>query len=231
MTKKKLVVLTGAGVSAESGLKTFRDGDGLWENHSVYDVATPEAWAKDPKLVLEFYAARWKQVTAAQPNACHDKLAALENHFEVHIITQNIDDLHERAGSTQILHLHGEITKVQSARNADLIYKLENSERYIALGDQNAEGHQLRPHVVWFGEPVPAMYEAMQIAQQADILVIIGTSLQVYPAASLYEYIDAAVPIYVLDPGAVALNTPNPLTIIRKTATAGIDELIAQLPS
>lgn len=227
MGNKKLVVLTGAGISAESGLKTFRDGDGLWENHSVYDVATPEAWNRDPKMVLEFYAARWEQVCGAQPNACHTGLAALENDFDIQIITQNIDDLHEKAGSTNILHLHGEITKVKSSQDPDLIYKLENSKRYISLGDVNEEGHQLRPHVVWFGEPVPAMVPAIEIAQQAEILLIIGTSLQVYPAASLYGYIPSGTPIVILDPVVMAnFESTNEITVVQKTAAEGIKEII-----
>jgi NAD-dependent deacetylase len=176
---KKLVVLTGAGISAESGLKTFRDSDGLWEGYNIEDVATPGAWRKDPKLVLEFYNYRRKNVREAAPNAAHLELAALEKHFDVIIVTQNIDDLHERAGSSKVVHLHGEIFKMRSERNEKLIYDIKDD---INLGDKADDGAQLRPHIVWFEEPVPMIERALSIVQEADFFVVIGTSLAVYPA-------------------------------------------------
>ena len=180
---KKLVVLTGAGMSAESGIRTFRDSDGLWEEYNVMDVCTPEAWQRDPELVNRFYNERRKQLYEAQPNAGHFGLAELEKDFDVQIITQNIDDLHERAGSTKVLHLHGELKKVRSSRNPNLIYDLDGWE--LKLGTKAEDGSILRPHIVWFGESVPNIEPAIELVQQADILVIIGTSLAVYPAASL----------------------------------------------
>jgi NAD-dependent deacetylase len=194
--KPKLVVLTGAGISAESGLQTFRDGDGLWENHRVEDVATPEAFQRNPALVLDFYNFRRANVINALPNKAHRGLAALEEDFEVHIITQNIDDLHERAGSTNIYHLHGEILKMRSSKNENLIYPI-NSD--IKLGDTAEDGAQLRPHIVWFGEPVPMIETVLPIVAQADIFVVIGTSLQVYPAAGLVHEVPYNKPIYILD--------------------------------
>jgi NAD-dependent deacetylase len=194
--KPKLVVLTGAGISAESGLQTFRDGDGLWENHRVEDVATPEAFQRNPALVLDFYNFRRANVINALPNKAHRGLAALEEDFEVHIITQNIDDLHERAGSTKIYHLHGEILKMRSSKNENLIYPI-NSD--IKLGDTAEDGAQLRPHIVWFGEPVPMIETVLPIVAQADIFVVIGTSLQVYPAAGLVHEVPYNKPIYILD--------------------------------
>jgi NAD-dependent deacetylase len=194
--KPKLVVLTGAGISAESGLQTFRDGDGLWENHRVEDVATPEAFQRNPALVLDFYNFRRANVINALPNKAHRGLAALEEDFEVHIITQNIDDLHERAGSTNIYHLHGEILKMRSSKNENLIYPI-NSD--IKLGDTAEDGAQLRPHIVWLGEPVPMIETVLPIVAQADIFVVIGTSLQVYPAAGLVHEVPYNKPIYILD--------------------------------
>ena len=183
---KKISILTGAGMSAESGLRTFRDSDGLWESHNVYDVATPEAWQRDPELVLNFYNERRRQVRKAKPNKAHLALAKLEKKYDVHIITQNIDDLHERGGSTQVLHLHGEINKVRSTVDSRLIYELDHWE--MKLGDKCEKGSQLRPHIVWFGEPVPMIEKAIPIVKTADIVIVIGTSLGVYPAAGLVYY-------------------------------------------
>ncbi|MBC6109281.1 NAD-dependent deacetylase [Pedobacter fastidiosus] len=194
----KLVVLTGAGISAESGLKTFRDSDGLWEGYNVYDVATPEAWERNPELVQEFYNERRRQVLAAKPNRAHEILAELEKYFEVEIITQNIDDLHERAGSTQVKHLHGVITKSQSDRKANLTYDIKGSE--LKMGELCELGSQLRPHVVWFGESVPMIEIAAEICREADLFVLIGTSLAVYPAAGLIDFIPSLVPKYIIDP-------------------------------
>ena len=195
--KKKLVVLTGAGISAESGVKTFRDSGGLWEGHNVMDVATPEGWHKNPALVLDFYNQRRKQLKEVQPNLGHQILAELENDFEVYIITQNVDDLHERAGSTKVLHLHGELKKVRSVNDETKIYDWEND---CNLGDLDEFGDQLRPHIVWFGEMVPEMDHAAKIASEANIFIVIGTSMQVYPAAGLIHYVPKNCEIYVIDP-------------------------------
>src|SRR5439155_1463058 len=180
--KKKLVVLTGAGISAESGLKTFRDSDGLWEGYEIEDVATPRAWKKNPQLVLEFYNCRRREVANAQPNAAHIGLAELQNDFDVHIITQNIDDLHERAGAKNVLHLHGEIFKMRCEKNKGCIYEIRGD---INFGDRSEKGFQLRPNIVWFEEPVPMIEEAINITRTAEIFVVVGTSLVVYPAAGL----------------------------------------------
>jgi NAD-dependent deacetylase len=226
LTKKKLVVLSGAGISAESGLKTFRDSDGLWEGYDVTEVATPRAWKKNPQLVLDFYNMRRRDVAAADPNAAHIGLAELEKDFEVTIITQNIDDLHERAGSTNVLHLHGEIFKMRSERDEQLIYEIRGD---INLGDKADDGHQLRPNIVWFEEPVPMIEEAIPVAYGADIFVVVGTSLAVYPAAGLINYISAFTPKYIVDKRIpVTNNFPN-LTTIEKPATEGIKELIRLL--
>lgn len=195
--KKKLVVLSGAGISAESGISTFRDANGLWENHKIEDVASPEGFAKNPQLVFDFYNLRRRQLKEVQPNLAHQILAELENDFNVHIITQNVDDLHERAGSTHIIHLHGELRKVRSVDNEFETYFWEND---CNLGDCDKFGSQLRPHIVWFGEMVPEMDNAMRIAEQADILLVIGTSMQVYPAAGLIHYIPDHCEVYVIDP-------------------------------
>lgn len=195
--KKKLVVLSGAGISAESGIKTFRDSNGLWENHRVEDVASPEGFARDPQLVLDFYNLRRRQLKEVQPNEAHQILADLESDFDVHIITQNVDDLHERAGSTKVLHLHGELLKARPVNSDSNIIPWEND---LNLGDLNYEGIQLRPHIVWFGEMVPAMEQATIITSSADIFVVIGTSMQVYPAAELIHYVSENCEIYVIDP-------------------------------
>ena len=218
---KKLVVLTGAGISAESGLKTFRDSDGLWENYRLEDVATPMAWSRDPQLVLSFYNERRRGVAAAKPNAAHFGLAELQAYFDVQIITQNIDDLHERAGSSKVLHLHGEIFKMRSERNPDLLYPINDN---IQLGDLAEDGYQLRPDVVWFGEPVEKMQEAILMASAADVFVVIGTSLLVYPAASLVDFIEPGIPAFVLDK-QVPSNGLSHFTAIQQSATEGISVL------
>jgi NAD-dependent deacetylase len=226
MAKKKLVVLSGAGVSAESGLKTFRDSDGLWEGYNIEDVATPRAWRKNPQLVLDFYNQRRRNVREAQPNAAHIGLAELEAKFEVHIITQNIDDLHERAGSTNVLHLHGEIFKMRSERNEELIYEILDN---ISLGDKAGDGHQLRPNIVWFEEPVPKIEEAIPIVNSADVFVVVGTSLVVYPAAGLVNYTAVDTPKYIIDKKIPYISSMPNLVTIEKPATEGVRELIKLL--
>ena len=225
--KKRLVVLTGAGISAESGLKTFRDADGLWEGHDIYEVASPQGFHANPELVLDFYNQRRRQLLEVIPNKAHLNLADLESTFDVDIITQNVDDLHERAGSTKVLHLHGELLKVRSTKNENLVYPWKKD---ILLGDTCEENAQLRPHIVWFGEDVPLLEKAVEITLQADILVIIGTSMQVYPAASLVDYVTVNTPIYFIDPNpAVNKNAFNNLTIIKDVASTGTDILLNML--
>jgi NAD-dependent deacetylase len=222
MDKKKLVVLTGAGISAESGLKTFRDSDGLWENYRIEDVATPRAWHRDPQLVLDFYNLRRKNVLDAQPNAAHYGLAALENHFDVQIITQNIDDLHERAGSSRVLHLHGEILKMRSEQNPELVYPITGD---IRLGDKADDGAQLRPHIVWFEEDVPKIAEAIPLMRSAAVFVLIGSSLAVYPAAGLIQYVFAGIKKYVIDKHIPTMSYYQNVIPIEKPATEGIADL------
>lgn len=224
--KRKLVVLTGAGISAESGLKTFRDSDGLWEGYDVTQVATPGAWKNDPGMVLDFYNMRRRDVAAASPNAAHRGLAQLEADFDVHIITQNIDDLHERAGSSNVLHLHGEIFKMRSEMNDQLIYEIRND---IRIGDLANDGAQLRPHIVWFEEAVPLIGPASRLVNSADIFVVVGTSLLVYPAAGLIHYADSRIQKFIVDKRIPY--TPEILNLrkIEKPATAGIGELISLL--
>lgn len=218
--KKKLVVLTGAGISAESGIKTFRDSDGLWEGHNVMDVATPEGWRKNPELVLDFYNQRRKQLLEVQPNLGHQILAEMERDFDVHIITQNVDDLHERAGSTNVLHLHGELLKVRSVKNTNAILDWKTD---IFLGDRDANGDQLRPHIVWFGEDVPALDAAISITQAADYFAVIGTSLQVYPAAGLIDFTKKTTPLFYIDPKPASIpNLKNSLELIPMNATDGV---------
>ncbi len=218
--KKKLVVLTGAGISAESGIKTFRDSDGLWEGHDVMEVATPEGWRKNPALVLDFYNQRRKQLLEVKPNLAHQVLVDLEQDFEVYIVTQNVDDLHERAGSQQVLHLHGELLKVRSTQNESYVLDWRGD---LQLGDFDTNGNQLRPHIVWFGEAVPALEAAIDLVEQADYIAIIGTSLQVYPAAGLTDFASKNVPIFYIDPKATSIsNLKNPLTCIAMKATEGI---------
>lgn len=226
MSKQKLVVLTGAGISAESGLQTFRDSDGLWEGYNIEEVATPGAWKRNPQLVLEFYNYRRRNVSAAKPNAAHIGLAELEKDFDVSIITQNIDDLHERAGSTNVMHLHGEIFKMRSEQNPELIYEITGD---IELGDKAEDGAQLRPHIVWFQEAVPMMEEAVPLVQQADIFVVVGTSLVVYPAAGLLTVAADAVPKFIVDKKIPFASSVHNLTAIEKPATEGMKELISIL--
>lgn len=218
---KKLVILSGAGVSAESGVKTFRDEGGLWEGHDVMQVATPEGFKENPELVLEFYNQRRRQLKEVEPNAAHKTIAELEKHFEVHVVTQNIDDLHERAGSTNVLHLHGELFKVRPVNDSN---KLIDWREDLVLGDTTKEGVQLRPHVVWFGEDVPNMTSAMQIVAEADIVVVIGTSLQVYPAAGLMSYAKAQTPIYLIDPKP-GLSESGNLYVFAESAISGMQRL------
>lgn len=217
--KKKLVVLTGAGMSQESGIRTFRDMGGLWEEYDVTEVATPEAWQRNPELVMKFYNDRRKQLYESEPNAGHLGLAELEEDFDVQIITQNIDDLHERAGNSKVLHLHGELKKVKSSRYPELIYDLDGWE--LKFGDLCEKGYQLRPHVVWFGEPVPAMEEAVPLVAEADIFVVVGTSLNVYPAASLLHYTRPDVPIFVVDPERPPVSLNN-VDFIDEKAGVGV---------
>lgn len=224
--RKKLVVLTGAGISAESGIKTFRDADGLWENHRIEDVATPEAWRKNPKLVLEFYNQRRKQLLEVKPNEAHNILVALEQYFEVQIITQNVDDLHERAGSTNVLHLHGELFKVRSTKEPSLIYEWKKD---LQWGNTCDLGSQLRPHIVWFGEAVPAIEDAMHICNRADIFVVIGTSLQVYPAAGLIHDVPPEAPKYIIDPNAVSVSSYSNINFITEKASSGTALLAKKL--
>ena len=228
MSKKKLVVLTGAGVSAESGLKTFRDSDGLWEGFNIEDVATPRAWRKDPQLVLDFYNMRRRNVAEAKPNAAHVGLAELEKNFDVHIITQNIDDLHERAGSTKVLHLHGEIFKMRSEKSHDLVKEIRGD---IMLGDCAEDGCQYRPHIVWFEEAVPLIEEAIPIVHGAEIFVVVGTSLVVYPAAGLVNYARWDIPKYIIDKRIPYTSSLFNLTAIEKPATEGVIELVRVLKS
>ncbi len=226
MQKKKLVVLTGAGISAESGLKTFRDSDGLWEGYKIEDVATPRGWKKNPQLVLDFYNERRKNVMDAKPNAAHVGLAKLEKDYDVTIITQNIDDLHERAGSANIVHLHGEIFKMRSEKDESLIYKINGN---IKLGDVAEDGEQLRPHIVWFEEPVPKMDEADPLVNNADIFIVVGTSLVVYPAAGLVNYAAPYVPKYIIDKKIPYTSNLHNVIMIEKAATEGVRELISIL--
>jgi NAD-dependent deacetylase len=222
MGKKKLVVLTGAGISAESGLKTFRDSDGLWEGYDINEVATATAWRKNPELVLEFYNMRRKNVREAKPNAAHDGLASLQDVFDVHVVTQNIDDLHERAGTRNVLHLHGEILKMRSEKNEELIYPIEVE---IKMGDTAEDGEQLRPHIVWFEEPVPMIEKAVELVRSADIFLIVGTSLAVYPAAGLVNYAPYPIPKFIVDKRIPYTSSLYNLTVIEKAATEGVGEL------
>ena len=224
--KKKLVVLSGAGMSQESGLKTFRDMGGLWEQYDVTQVASPEAWERTPELVMRFYNERRKQLFEAKPNKGHQKIAELEKWFEVEIITQNVDDLHEIAGSTNVLHLHGELRKARSTFDPTLVYTLDNWE--LKLGDLCEKGSQLRPHIVWFGEYVPNFSVAISKVQNADILVVIGTSRAVYPAASLVHYTKPGTPIFVVDPGNPDIFLKN-VTFIQEKAGTGVEILVEKL--
>lgn len=227
---KKLVILSGAGMSAESGISTFRDSDGLWEKYRVEEVATPEGFAANPELVLRFYNQRRRELLQTKPNAGHIGLAALEKDFEVHIITQNIDNLHEQAGSTRVLHLHGELMKARSVKNPDVLYELPADNPDIHIGDKDPQGHQLRPFVVWFGEPVPMIEPAIKLVEQADLLVIIGTSLNVYPAAGLLNYVRQGQPIYLIDPKEVNTYRQD-IHHIMTGASEGIKQLTQLLKS
>lgn len=221
---KKIVILTGAGISAESGINTFRDANGLWEGHDVMEVASPEGFYKNPSLVLDFYNQRRRQLHSVKPNKAHYNLVALEKHFSVTIITQNVDDLHERAGSTDVVHLHGELLKARSSANKNDIFDCKQD---IKIGDLASDESQIRPHIVWFGEDVPMIEKAVEIVQKADILIIIGTSMQVYPAAGLVDYALKNTAIYFIDPNpSVSENTFNNFTIIDDVATSGTDTLL-----
>lgn len=226
---KNIVVLTGAGMSAESGLKTFREAGGLWEGHDVMQVASPQGWRVNKELVLDFYNQRRAQLKEANPNNGHLALTKLESKYHVNIVTQNVDDLHERAGSSNVLHLHGELKKVRSVRNEHLIS--ETSEP-IYVGDLASDGHQLRPHIVWFGEDVPELFNAIKITEQADILIIIGTSMQVYPAANLINYIQFGTPIYFVDPNpSIRESSFNNLKVIAEPAGTGVAKVVTELLS
>ena len=223
----KIVVFTGAGVSAESGIKTFRDSDGLWENYKIEEVATPQAWVANPALVLDFYNQRRRQVMQAKPNDAHIAIAELQEHFDITVITQNIDDLHERAGSKKVLHLHGEIMKARSEKDAARIISLQKPD--INLGELASDGAQLRPHIVWFGEEVPKMEEAYMITEMADVFMVIGTSLNVYPAANLAFYAPENAKKIVIDPKADSFQLHNDYTVIAETACKGVPNIVHQL--
>ena len=224
---KHITILTGAGISAESGVKTFRDHDGLWEGHDVMEVATPEAFERNPKLVLEFYNRRREQLQTVEPNLAHQRLVDLEKKYHVDVITQNVDDLHERAGSSKVTHLHGELMKVRSTFDENLIYDWKDS---LNIGDFCEHNHQLRPHVVWFGEAVPMMEKAVQIVQNTDIILIIGTSMQVYPAAGLIDFAPESTPIYFIDPKPSIAETPR-IHIYAENATTGVEKVVKTLLS
>lgn len=224
---KKLVVLSGAGISAESGLKTFRDANGLWEGHNVYEVASPEGWNANPHLVLDFYNQRRRQLMEVEPNAAHLALAELEKYFHVNIITQNVDDLHERAGSSNILHLHGELRKARSTVYENLIYDLDHWE--MKWGEKCEKGHQLRPHIVWFGEPVPLIEDAALLCSLADIVIVVGTSMQVYPAAGLINCASDEAAKFYIDPKAENIAQVSNLRVIQANAGTGIPELAEKL--
>ena len=232
--KKKIVVLTGAGVSAESGITTFRDSNGLWENFKVEDVASIEGWYRNPQLVLDFYNARRAQLAQVRPNDAHRAIAALENDFDVTVVTQNVDNLHERAGSTRIIHLHGELTKVRPENTCNEMDGFSESAVFdigtdaISLGDFAPNGAQLRPHIVWFGEAVPKIEAAIDAVEAADILLIVGTSLQVYPAAGLYAYAKAGTPIYIIDPKDVPVRDAR-ITHIKEVATKGMEKFVSEI--
>jgi len=219
---KSVVVLTGAGISAESGIKTFRDANGLWEGHDIMEVASPQGFKANPELVLDFYNQRRRQLLTVSPNSAHEALVELEKTHKTAIITQNVDDLHERSGSSNVLHLHGELLKSRSVKNSQRILECKKD---IKFGDTDEYGHQLRPHIVWFGEDVPMIQPAIELCEKADILIIIGTSMQVYPAASLMHYISNDVPIYFIDPKP-AVTSSKQITVIAKPATIGVKEVV-----
>lgn len=224
---KKIVVLTGAGISAESGISTFRDAGGLWEGHDVMEVASPSGWNKNKALVLDFYNKRRQQLLTVAPNLAHKALVTLEEKHQVHIITQNVDDLHERAGSKNVLHLHGELLKVRSIKNSNLIYSWNKD---VLLGDFCEEKSQLRPHIVWFGEEVPMLEKAIEITSKADILMIIGTSMQVYPAANLINFIASEIPVYFIDPNpSIKKNYFPNLRVFAEKASTGVVKVVTEL--
>ena len=223
--KKKVIVLTGAGISAESGISTFRDSDGLWEQYRVEDVATYDAYLRNPELVLNFYNERRRQLFQVKPNEGHRQLVRLEEKYDVRIITQNIDNLHEQAGSTNVLHLHGLLTQARSDRNDDLI--IDIGDRDIHIGDKAPDGAQLRPHIVWFGEAVPNIEPAAELCEQADYFIVVGTSMNVYPAAGLIHYVPRSTPCYLVDPKAVPVS--RPITIFQEKAGTGVKKVVEQL--
>jgi len=227
MKKPKLVVLSGAGISAESGLKTFRGSDGLWEGHRIEDVATPQAWRKNPELVLDFYNQRRRQALHAKPNPAHHALKELEKNFDVIVITQNVDDLHEKAKSKTILHLHGQLFQSRSSVKEDRVFQIDGTE--LNLGDLAPDGSQLRPNIVWFGESVPMMDQAIEQAASADLFIVVGTSLQVYPAASLVDYVPRSAPIYVVDPDSVPISSRKKVIYIQEPASQGMETVRLQL--
>ena len=224
---KRLVILTGAGMSAESGISTFRDSNGLWQNHRIEEVASPEAWARNPEMVMKFYNQRRKQLFKVDPNAGHHALVRLEAKYDVRIITQNVDDLHERAGSSKVLHLHGELKKVRSTIDPDLIYELDHWE--LKLGDKCEKGSQLRPHIVWFGEAVPMISKAAELVKTADIFMVIGTSMVVYPAAGLIHYVEREIPKFYVDPKAFAVHGVENMEVIRQKAGEALPVLVGRL--
>ncbi len=224
---KRIVLLTGAGMSAESGISTFRDNNGLWENHRIEEVASPEAWVQNPEMVLDFYNQRRKQLLEVEPNAGHLALVRLEKKFDVQIITQNVDDLHERAGSSKVLHLHGELKKVRSTIDPTLVYELDHWE--IKLGDKCEKGSQLRPHIVWFGEAVPMIDKATELAKTADIFMVIGTSMVVYPAAGLIHYVERETPKFYVDPKAFPVHGIANMEVIRQKAGKALPALVDRL--
>ena len=226
MSKKKIVILSGAGISAESGINTFRDSGGLWEGHNIMEVASPEGWHKNKKLVLNFYNQRRAQLHEVSPNAGHYALAKLDKYFDVCIITQNVDDLHERAGSKRVVHLHGELLKARSTTDENLVYDWPGD---ISIGDKCEKGAQLRPHIVWFGEAVPMIEPAIEIASIADLFIVVGTSMQVYPAASLIHYVDNDVPKFFVDPKPADLNAALKVKVISETATVGLPVLVDEI--
>lgn len=227
MIKRKLVVLSGAGISAESGIRTFRDMGGLWEEYDVMEVASYEGWLQNPELVLKFYNDRRKQLKDAKPNQGHIALAEAEKYFNVQIITQNVDNLHERAGSTKVLHLHGELTKVESSVDSSLVHDIGYND--LNLGDKCKKGSQLRPHIVWFGEPVPAMTEAIQLTRQAEIFAVVGTSLNVYPAAGLLSYAPMCSNVFLIDPNDVTVQARHKISFIKEKASIGVEKMLDML--
>lgn len=226
-SQKRVVVLTGAGMSAESGLKTFRDSGGLWEGHRVEDVATPEAWQRNPELVLEFYNQRRRDLLKAEPNDGHRALVQLERDYDVTIVTQNVDDLHERAGSSRIIHLHGELRKCRSSIDPSLIYPIEGTD--LKLGDSCQKGSQLRPHIVWFGEMVPEMDRAIEVTKRADVVIVVGTSMVVYPAAGLIDQAPAHAPKYIVDPQRPPILDPRNIEFVELPAGKGVPALVQRL--